>query len=278
MPETRLVHADAERLMTISAEFPTPVHRRAAEEIIAFARTLPVQAVLLVNSCARGKATARSDLDIALLIDPEMPASERPQLDHAWSQRYRSAPIFRELEQLGRFSGVHLDFFDGQWTPEVWDDGGGPDAFEIEIGNRVAYAAPLWEDGKIFADLQTRWLPYYGDELRNARLKMVIDACLLDIERIRSVASRGLVFYALDRLHHAFQEFLQALFIAHRTYPLAYNKWVREQVEDWLGLPALYSELPYVLELPRLQPEDLIEKAEYLRRLLTKWVIPLSQN
>jgi hypothetical protein len=259
--------------MQTSPQFPTSIHKQAAEEIVDFSRTLPVHAVLLVNSCARGTATAQSDLDIALLIDPALSASERQQLDHAWRERYRSAPIFRDLEQLGRFSCVHLDFFDGQWTPEVWDDGGGPDAFEIEIGNRVAHSAPLWE-GKMFADLQSLWLPYYGDELRNTRLKMVIDACLLDFERIPFLVARGLNFYAFDRLYHAFQEFLQALFIAHRTYPIAYNKWVREQVEDWLGLPILYSDLTHVLEIGRLQPEDLIEKAEYLRRLLEIWIIP----
>jgi hypothetical protein len=260
--------------MPTNPQFPTPIHQQAAEEIVHFARTLPVHAVLLVNSCARGTATAQSDLDIALLIDPELFASERRQLDRAWSERYQNVPIFRELEQLGRFSSVHLDFFDGQWTPEVWDDGGGPDAFEIEIGNRVAYSAPLWEGGNMFADLRARWLPYYGDELRKARLKMVIDACLLDFERIPFLVARGLIFYAFDRLYHSFQEFLQALFIAHRIYPIAYNKWIREQIEDWLGLPALYSELPHVLEINRLQPEDLIEKAEYLRRLLATWVIP----
>lgn len=255
-------------------EFPTSIHRQAADEVVNFARTLPVHAVLLVNSCARGVASAQSDLDVALLIDPALSAPERQALDHTWRQRYQGAQIFRELEQLGQFVGVHLDFFDGQWTPDVWDDGGGPDAFEIEIGNRVAWSAPLWERSKMFADLQAHWLPYYGDELRDARLKMVSDACLLDIARIRSVAARGLVFYALDRLYHGFQEFLQALFIAHRTYPLAYNKWIREQVEDWLGLPALYAELPSVLEIRRLQPEELTEKAEYLGRLLATWVTP----
>jgi hypothetical protein len=182
--------------MPNSPQFPTNIHKQAAEEIVDFATTLPVQAVLLVNSCARGKATAQSDLDVALLIDPELPASDRQHLDHAWSERYRAAPIFRELEQLGRFSCVHLDFFDGQWTPEVWDDGGGPDGFEIEIGNRVAYSTPLWEGGKMFADLRARWLPHYGEELRNARLKMVTDACLLDFERIPFLVARGLNFYA----------------------------------------------------------------------------------
>lgn len=257
-------------------QFPTSIHRQAAEEVVDFASTLPVHAVLLVNSCARGVASAQSDLDVALLIDPALSAPERQALDHAWQQKYQGAQIFRELEQLGQFVGVHLDFFDGQWTPDVWDDGGGPDAFEIEIGNRVACSVPLWESSKMFAGLQARWLPYYRDELRNARLKMVTDACLLDIARIRSVAARGLVFYALDRLYHGFQEFLQALFIAHRTYPLAYNKWIREQVEEWLGLPVLYAELPRVLEIDHLQPEQLIRKAEYLQRLLTTHVISMS--
>jgi hypothetical protein len=264
----------ARESMPASPQFPTSVHKRAAEEVVAFARPLPVHAVLLVNSCARSVATGESDLDVALLIHPEISASERQGLEGAWRELYKSARIFRELEQLSRFSCVHLDFFDGQWTPEVWDDGGGPDAFEIEIGNRVAYSVPLWEDSRMFADLQARWLPYYGDELRNQRLKMASDACLLNLERLRSAATRGLHFYAFDRLVHAFQEFLQALFIAHRTYPLAYNKWIREQVEDRLGLAALYAELPCVLEVGRLQSEELIEKAEYLRRLLGTWVVP----
>jgi hypothetical protein len=37
---------------------------------------------------------------------------------------------------------------------------------------------------------------------------------------------------------------LQALFVERRTYPLAYNKWIREQVTEWLTLPGLYEELP----------------------------------
>jgi hypothetical protein len=45
---------------------------------------------------------------------------------------------------------VHLDVFDGHMVPTVWDDGGGPDYFEVEIGNRLAYAVPLHEAGRIF--------------------------------------------------------------------------------------------------------------------------------
>ena len=60
------------------------------------------------------------------------------------------------VEALGPFAGVHLDLFDGRWTPSVWDAGGGPDAFETEIGNRVAHAVPLWERDGAFAALVER--------------------------------------------------------------------------------------------------------------------------
>jgi hypothetical protein len=255
-------------------EFPTSVHRQAAEAVVDFSMSLPIQAVLLVNSCARGAATPESDLDIALLIDPELPDRERQLLDQAWRQRYENDSVFRELERLSRFARVHLDFFDGRWVPAQWDDGGGPDAFEIEIGNRVAHSFPFWERGSAFADLRACWLPYYGDSLREERLRMVNDACCLDIERVHFAATRGLNFYGFDRLYHAFQEFLQALFIARRVYPIAYNKWICQQVEGWLGLAALYSELASVLAVSQLQRDELIERAEHVRRLLATWASP----
>lgn len=231
--------------MSPRPEFPTPIHRRVAEAVVDFSQSQPVDAVLLVNSCARGRGTPASDIDIALLIAPELPAGERPSLDRAWRQRYENDGVFREIEGLSRFGCVHLDFFDGQWAPERWDDGGGPDAFEIEIGNRVAYAAPLWERSSAFADLRARWMPYYTDSLRLERLRMVGACCRLNLERVHCAAARGLDFYGFDRLYHAFQEFLQALFIAHRVYPIAYNKWIREQIEDsWGCLPCTASYRP----------------------------------
>ena len=57
--------------------FPTTVHERAAQAVVDFAVELPVRAVLPVNSRARGTATLESDLDLAPLIDPELPLRER---------------------------------------------------------------------------------------------------------------------------------------------------------------------------------------------------------
>ncbi len=72
---------------------------------------------------------------------------------------------------------------------------------------------------------------------------------------------------------HAFQEFLQGVFIARRVYPIAYNKWLREQVEGWLGQPDLYPELPSILEVRRLEGPEVVEKGERLRRLLDRWTV-----
>src|SRR5215467_13349629 len=82
---------------------------------------------------------------------------------------------------------------------------------------------------------------------------------------------RSLYFQAFDRLYKAFQEFLQALFVARRTYPLAYNKWIREQVADWLALPELYEELPPILSVRKIEGAELAQNADALRGLLERW-------
>lgn len=252
--------------------FPTQAHEQSAQEIVKRFGSLPqVQAVLLVNSCARGVATPESDLDIAILIDPATSPENWGLLENTWREFYATQPIFQTLKQLGRFSGVHLDFFSGQWAPETWDDGGGPDYFEVEIGNRVAYAAPLYETGGHFQALRAAWLPYYGQPLQQQRLAMVQEACRMNVARLGFYVDRGLYFQAFDRLYHAFQEFLQAVFIARAVYPLAYNKWIREQVVEWLELPQLYAQLPALLQVSQLEGQELNHKGQQLLELLDTW-------
>jgi hypothetical protein len=229
--------------------------------------------MLLVNSCARGMGTPESDLDLAILVDPALPVEARTQLEQAWQHDYAAQEIFQHFRASGRFTGVHLDLIDAQYQPTVWDDGGGPDGFELEIGNQVAYSLPLWEGNQAFANLKTHWLPYYGEELRLARLAMVRTACLYDLDHVPFYVNRGLYFQAFDRLYKAFQEFLQALFISRRIYPLAYNKWIRLQVAEWLGLPELYAELPDILSITEFESAELAKKADDLRRLVAAWVV-----
>jgi len=103
---------------------------------------------------------------------------------------------------------------------------------------------------------------------------MVREECARDLDAIPFYLNRGLYFQAFDRLYKAFQEFLQALFVARRTYPLAYNKWIREQVVDWLALPKLYEELPPILSVRNIESPELGEKADALRTLLEHWTRP----
>ena len=253
---------------------PTVTHQRAADAIVVFFRTQPhIDAVLLVNSCARGTATPESDLDVAVLVAPTCTASTQTALEQQWQTVYATEAVFHDLRHLGRFTGVHLDLFDGQFVAEPWDDGGGPDGFELAIGNQVAYSVPLWEGTTAFASLRATWLPYYPSALQQARLAMVRNACQDDLEHVPFFVARGLYFQAFDRLYKAFQEFLQALFIARRTYPLAYNKWIREQVAGWLGLPALYRQLPAVLEIGRLESADVEQNARVLQRMLDDYAV-----
>ena len=258
-----------------SLAFPTRLHEQVAELAYAFFSARPgIDTVLVVNSCARGQATPESDLDMAVLATPETAAQEMRELEAAWHAAIATDPIVLQFRSAGQFANVHLDVIAGQYTPAEWDDGGGPDYFEVELGNHIAYAAPLHEIGSYYRELQRQWLPYYADDLRSRRLRMVREACAYDLDHVPMFVNRGLYFQAFDRLYKAYQEFLQALFISRRVYPLAYNKWIRLQVEDWLELPQLYPLLPPILSVHNLESAELCEKAEALRALLGQWVQP----
>src|SRR5215471_15325483 len=264
-----------EQSMISTLRFPTALHREVADLAGDFFSSHGhVDTILVVNSCARGRAVAGSDLDMAVLITPTAPSQEVQSLTLKWNQFMATQPVVHRFRSTGRFSQVHVDVFDGRMTPTVWDDGGGPDTFEIEIGNRVAYAAPLGEVGAHFRQLQSQWLPYYEEQLRLSRLAMVREACARDLDAVPFFLERGLYFQAFDRLYKAFQEFLQALFVARRTYPLAYNKWIREQVVEWLGLPKLYDKLPPILSVRKIEGAEIGQKADVLRVLLERWTCP----
>ena len=261
--------------MISPGNFPTVLHRQAAELVgDFFTGQAHVDTVLVVNSCARGRAVPESDLDLAVLVKPTASVREIQALDALWQEFMAADPLIVQFRQAGRFAQVHLDLFDGRFAPSVWDDGGGPDSFEVEIGNRIAYAAPLREAGPYFRQLQSQWLPYYEDGLRLSRLQMAREACAYDLDHVPWYSKRGLYFQAFDRLYKAFQEFLQALFIARQTYPVAYNKWIREQVERWLELPVLYGELLPILSVRDFESEELVEKASVLHGLLERWIQP----
>ena len=50
----------------------------------------------------------------------------------------------------------------------------------------------------------------------------------------------------------------------HRTkiYPIAYNKWIREQVAGSLGLRDLYRELPPILSIRNIESDEMMRNAD----------------
>jgi predicted nucleotidyltransferase len=258
--------------MKLSEAYPTIEHAEAAREIVAlFSQSYQVDAILLTNSCARGKATRDSCLDMVVLVNNSSLLAQRDSLEKEWNLFQHTSPAILALRDVGQYSEVHLDFIDGLFTPAEQEVGGVQDAFELEIGNYLVYSVPLWESGDYLMRLKQKWLPFYPEDLQEHRLRMVRHNCLDNLHHIPLYVARGLYFQSLDRLYNAYREFLQAVFIYSKTYPLAYNKWIREQVEEILALPLLYRELPHLFEIRSFESPELADKALLVEKLLEEY-------
>lgn len=250
-------------------KYPSTGHETASMEIVDFfSRKEGVEAVILYGSCARGKASKDSCLDILVLVTPEKYPSVQRELEEQWKDFHESEEVFKILLQVGRYSHVDLNFIDGQFQPQPRDWTSGPDEFELEIGNALVHSVPLWERGGYYKELKEKWLPYYDENLRKERLAEVRKYCLNNLDHIPLFVDRGLYFQAFNRFYDAFREFLQGIFISRRIYPIAYDKWIREQIEDILGLPELFQQLKGFLEVKRLDSQELAQKAGELEGLL----------
>ena len=246
--------------------YPTSEHAAAAAQVTDFfAGFGDVAAVLLVGSCARAKASPDSCLDLAVLHHPGFdvgpPAS-------SWSRYQHKSSTVQRLTNVGRFSHVDVDFIDGDFQPRGRGWTSGPDSFELELGHYLAHSRPLHEQGSYFRDLRRRWLPYYDDELRQQRLEDVLLYLRNDIEHAELYVPRQLHFQAFQRIWHAFEEFVQALFIKRRTYPIAYDKWIREQLVGLLELPQVYQACVRLFEMNHFDGDELLHKARELRKLV----------
>ena len=256
--------------MIFTPKFPTNLHRDAAELIKDYFLSFPqVDTTLVVNSCARGKAVPDSDLDFAILVKPGTTANEINEIHSAWLSWSASQPATTNYKQSTRFSHIHLDVIYGNYVPMVIEEGEPMDYFEIEIGNQICYSAPMGPIGPHFRNLQAKWLPYYESDLRSKRLSQVINACMYDLDHVSVFMKRGLYFQSFEILYKAFQEYLQALFISNRTYPIAYNKWIKEQVVGWLNKADLYPRLPPILSIANIESNDINAKAKMVRELLS---------
>ena len=252
--------------------FPTELHKQAVGVIEHFFHDQQnIDTILIVNSLARGKATPESDIDIAVLASEAISNTALAELESNWLDFMNANSTLKQFKKLGKYAHIHLDIFDGIFEPAAWEDGGVVDFFEVEIGNRLLYSMPLNDEGEYFKKLKLKWLPYYDSTLQTQRLELVKLACLYDLDHISIFVKRGLYFQAFDRLYVAFQKFLQALFIKHKTYPIAYNKWIKDQVVEILNLPELYKELSNIISVNKIESTEMVDKAKSLKILLGQY-------
>jgi len=166
--------------------YPTPAHAAAAQAI-AERFASETDAVLLLNSCARGKASPDSCLDIGLLLRPERHTANAAALEKSWEDWYTATSVFRALGAAGH----HLDVLSGVYAPTERNWTGGPDFFELEIGNHLAYAHPLVQRSGYWDELRAPWLPYYDEVLRAERLATARKFCLNNLDHIPLYSARG---------------------------------------------------------------------------------------
>ena len=260
-------------MYTFQHAYPTLEHEQSAGRIVElFAQQPGIEAVLLTCSCARGKASADSCLDITILLHPD---ADRMDIEATWAYLNHSEPTFQRLRETGKYSHVDMTFTDGRFDPAAFYHGwtSGPDEFELAVGNLLVYSVPLWQGSDTLNQLRARWLPYYDEDLRRNRLAMARKYCLNNLHHIPPYMERGLYFQAFRRLYNALGEFMQALFISRRTYPIAYDKWVKEQIVEILQLPALYPQLVALLETQQLESDELAHKAATLENLLAECAV-----
>lgn len=249
--------------------FPTKLHQDAAEIVKDYFKNVAeTDTVLVVNSCARGQAVPESGLDFAILVSPEITTAQINIINTAWQTFSGSQPAILKYKQSNPYAHLHLDIIDGNYMPAILEPGEPGDSFEIEIGNQIGYSAPMSNPGPYFQELQHKWLPYFDEALRSARLAAIRNACKYDLDHIPLLIKRDLNFHAFDTLCKAFREYLQALFITHRTYPIAYNKWIKEQIVNRLRRPSLYQKLLPILSISNIESDEMNRKRELLFELL----------
>ncbi len=252
--------------------FPTELHEESVNIIKDFfLLQKSVDTILLVNSMARGKATAESDIDMAVLVSPHANDAVIKELEKHWTFYLNGNQTLQQYLHSNKFAQIHLDITDGKFKPAIWEDGTSVDFFELEIGNLLLYSLPMNGQGNYFMELKSKWLPYYDNELQVERLSSAKLSCEYELDHIPIYVNRGLYFQAFDRLYAAFQKFLMTLFLKHKTYPFAYNKWIKEQIDGLLKLPQLYKELPGIISVSNIESEELIEKAMTLKILLNQY-------
>src|SRR5205809_3484712 len=110
--------------------FPTEIHREVSELVKDFFLAhAHVDTILVVNSCARGRAVAGSDLDLAVLITPAAASQAVQSLETMWQEFSFTHPLIRQFRDTVVLPKGNGTFFVGRLFRPLGDVAGGPFIF-----------------------------------------------------------------------------------------------------------------------------------------------------
>lgn len=250
--------------------FPTDFHKEVFEKSIDFLKKHPaVGAVSLGGSLGRGEGVPTSDVD----LNAYLKLGSIPDVKEKLLQDFKSfAATLGDFSKIDKYFHVDLDVRSINIKPEPRRWTSGPDEYEVEIGNAYVHCELVFELDQVFTNAKKQYVPYYNEEFRQKRFKEVLMYLNNNIGHIEPAVNRGLYFHAHKRLHDANREFLQALFISRKIYPIAYDKWVKKQLVEILNLSKLHEEFVALYELNKLESTELIEKGQKLSNLINLYV------
>jgi predicted nucleotidyltransferase len=249
--------------------YPTELHKKAAEDFIKFfKKENRVMSILLTCSCARGKAHKSSCIDFAFVV--KNIKKDEDYLQKKFEQFKNNSKTYKKFKKLDKFTHIDLEIIDGNFKPGDRGICSQSSEFELEIGNYIAYSVIIFEKDNYFSKIRKRYLPYYSEKLRKYRLNRTIKFCMNHLDHIDQFVKRGLHFQAYDRLYSSIQGFMQALFIKNKIYPIAYDKWIKDQYYDLLKRPDLYKKIVEIISIKNFESNEINLKAKKLMGLIDK--------
>jgi predicted nucleotidyltransferase len=268
------VRADTKRI-----KFPSTGYEKPLTDLVKYFKGYPgVYAIVLIGSLARGKAIRGSCIDLYVFLDEEnfkALASNIKSRAKAYSRLNGQICYYEnDIEGGIKFGDVRVDlgFTDGKFKPcrensfDVTRD-----EFETTIGNLLIYSMVLHQKGGHYEQLKQKYLPFYHEGLRRARLEKTEEEFGYKIWKTRWLAKRGEYLAALYALLEAHRIFLQHLFIKERKYPIDYTKWLKEQCSTILRDPRLYRRLLWVISGIEMTEKGIREKSNSLENLFGEY-------
>ena len=264
--------------MQARIRYPTQNYGIALNKTVKYYRVYPhVFAVVLIGSLARGKATLGSCIDLAIFLQGE----EFKKLAYRLNDRAKAYSRLGgricfysgDVEGGVQFDDIRVDlvFTDGRFRKGRNPFDMVKDEFETTIGNLFVYGVPLFTKGNKYQSLRSKYLPFYGEDLRQKRLDGTSNEFNYKVWKIRWLASRGEYIAAFHTLLETTRIFLQHLFIKQREYPIDYSKWLREQCESVLAMPGLYPKLAALIQDTKLTKSGIEKKVAMLERLMQQY-------